>query len=288
MSSQGAAPQEPRALPAVISKAVAVPKAILHPRQTLSRKFGPNEEPEVFEEMTLYEHLDELRSRLVKSCLTVAGAFIIGLFLATPGLRLIRNTANVPNFDMNDVTEGITDDFKMALYIAIGISFPVIFYQAFSFISPGMTRKERRLVYTSLPWAVVLFLMGASFAFFVAIPQAFKFLSNFHKDIFDFSPTFSSVLSFYLQVTIGMGLAFELPILMYLLARLGIVKPGWWGKVRRYAMVVVLIAAAIITPTPDPFNMMIVAIPIYAIYELGIVFAKVGSRRHEAGGSLKD
>ena len=124
--------------------------------------------------------------------------------------------------------------------------------------------------------------MGASFAFFVAIPRAFTFLSGFHRDLFDFSPTFWSVLDFYLQVTIGMGLAFELPIFMYLLARLGFVTVQKWSKIRRYAMVVVLIAAAIITPTPDPFNMMIVAIPIYIIFELGIVFARIGDRRHRA------
>jgi sec-independent protein translocase protein TatC len=178
------------------------------------------------------------------------------------------------------VTEGITDFFKVALYIAVTVAFPVIFYQVFSFIAPGLTRKEKRIVYNSIPFVVILFLMGASFAFFFAIPRAFKFLSGFNRDIVDFSPTFSSVAAFYIQVSAGMGLAFELPIVMFLLARLGIVTPKRMAASRRYAAVVVLIAAALITPTPDPINMMIVAVPIYVIFEVGLIFARIGARRH--------
>src|SRR5262249_25256260 len=132
---------------------------------------------------------------------------------------------------------------------------------------------------TSLPFAVLSFLAGAAFAFFFAIPRAFAFLSGFKANTFEYQPTFSSVASFYAQVTIGMGFAFQTPIVMFLLARIGILSAKRFASVRRYAFVVVLVAAAIITPTPDPFNMAIVAAPIYALYELGIVFAKIGERR---------
>ncbi|MGI8478228.1 MAG: twin-arginine translocase subunit TatC [Thermomicrobiales bacterium] len=267
-----------------MSRALKIPK-LTNPLSRAPKVDSQLED--VFEEMTLAEHLDELRSRIVKVCISVGVAFIAGIFLATPMLRLIKHTADVPSFDMNEVTEGITDFFKTALYIAVAFALPVILYQAFAFISPGLTRKEKRLIFSSLPFAIVLFFMGAAFAFFVAIPKAFQFLSSFHRDLFDFSPTFGSVLSFYMQVTIGMGLAFELPIFMYLLARLGMVGPTRWSKSRRYAAVIVLIAAAVITPTPDPFNMMIVAIPIYIIFEVGIVFARIGFRRH-ATNSLRD
>jgi len=243
----------------------------------------PDEEfVDVFEEMTLAEHLEELRSRIWKACISLGGGFIIGIIFANPLLHLIARTSQVQSFDINDVTEGITDFFKVALYIALVVAFPMIFYQMFAFIAPGLTRKEKRIVYSSLPFVVILFLMGASFAFFFAIPRAFRFLSHFNHDIIDFSPTFSSVAAFYIQVSAGMGLAFELPVVMFLLARLGIVSPKRMSSMRRYAAVVILIAAAIITPTPDPINMMIVAAPIYVIFEIGLIFSRIGARRHAA------
>src|SRR4051812_33241661 len=228
-----------------MARSVRIPKI----RNPLAR--GPQlpDEPfeDVFEEMTLVEHLEELRSRIWKACAALGVSFIAGIILARPLLVQIHKTSQVTAFDVNDVTENITDYFKVALYIAVAIAFPVIFYQLFSFISPGLTRKEKRLVYTSLPFVVVLFLSGAGFAFFFAIPRAFKFLSGFNSDLYDFSPTLTSVAAFYIQVSLGMGLAFQTPVVMYLLARLGIVSPQRMSGSRRYVAIVVLIAAAIIT-----------------------------------------
>jgi sec-independent protein translocase protein TatC len=240
---------------------------------------GDDDDVDVFVEMTLAEHLDELRSRLVKTCVGIGLAFIVGLFLTRPLLGIVRDNANVERFDVINATEPITDFFKTALYIAIAFALPLIFYQIFAFVSPGMTRKEKRYLYGSLPFVVIFFLLGVSFAFFLAIPRAFEFLSNFNSDLFDYSPTYGSIAAFYLQVSLGMGIAFELPIIMFLLARLGIVSPKRMSSSRRYAIVVVLIAPAIITPTPDPNNILLVAAPIYLLYEVGIVFAKIAARR---------
>jgi sec-independent protein translocase protein TatC len=240
---------------------------------------GDDDYVDVFEEMTLAEHLDELRSRLVKTCIGIGLAFIVGLFLTRPLLGLVRDNANVERFDVIEATAPITDFFKTALYIAIAFALPLIFYQIFAFVSPGLTRREKRYVYGSLPFVVVFFLAGACFAFFLAIPRAFEFLSNFNSDLFDYSPTYGSIASFYIQVSLGMGIAFELPVVMFLLARLGIISPKRMSASRRYAVVVVMVAAAIITPTPDPINMLFVAAPIYLLYEVGIIFAKIAARR---------
>ncbi len=263
-----------------MARALKVPKLRL-PAPKLPSMSGVEEDYEdVFEEMTLAEHLDELRRRLVRTVISIGIAFIIGLVLTRPLLGIVRDSAQVQKFDVIDATEPITAYFKTALYIAIAIALPMIFYQAFAFVAPGLTRKEKRYVYGSLPFVVIFFLLGASFAFFFAVPRAFQFLSTFNSDLFDYSPTFSSIASFYLQVSLGLGIAFELPIIMFLLARLGIVSPARMSSSRRYAMVLVLVAAAIITPTPDPFNMAFVAVPIYLLYELGIIFAKIGYKRH--------
>ena len=243
---------------------------------------------DVFEEMTLAEHLDELRSRLVKTCVGIGIAFIGGLFLTRPLLDLVRDNANVERFQSIESTDPITSFFKTALYIAIAVALPLIFYQIFAFVSPGLTRKEKRYVYGSLPFVVIFFLAGAGFAFFLAIPRAFEFLSNFNSDIFEFAPTFGSVAAFYIQVSLGMGIAFELPIIMFLLSRLGIISPKRMSGSRRYAAVIVMIAAALITPTPDPFNMLFVAAPIYLLYELGIIFAKIAARRRIGESAEED
>jgi len=262
-----------------LARAIGMPNVKMPSRPRLPSSDGDDDFVDVFEEMTLAEHLDELRSRLVKTCIGIGLAFIVGLFLTRPLLGLVRDNANVERFDVIEATEPITSFFKTALYIAIAFALPLIFYQVFAFVSPGLTRKEKRYVYGSLPFVVVFFLFGAAFAFFLAIPRAFEFLSNFNSDLFDYSPTFGSIAAFYIQVSLGLGIAFELPIIMFLLARLGIISPKRMAASRRYAIVVVMVAAAIITPTPDPFNMLFVAAPIYLLYEVGIIFAKIAARR---------
>lgn len=262
-----------------MARAIGMPNVKMPSRPRLPSSDGDDDFVDVFEEMTLAEHLDELRSRLVKTCIGIGLAFIVGLFLTRPLLGLVRDNANIERFDVIEATEPITSFFKTALYIAIAFALPLIFYQVFAFVSPGLTRKEKRYVYGSLPFVVVFFLFGAAFAFFLAIPRAFEFLSNFNSDLFDYSPTFGSIAAFYIQVSLGLGIAFELPIIMFLLARLGIISPKRMAASRRYAIVVVMVAAAIITPTPDPFNMLFVAAPIYLLYEVGIIFAKIAARR---------
>jgi sec-independent protein translocase protein TatC len=235
----------------------------------------PADEPEVFAEMTLQEHLEELRSRLVRSCIAVGAAFIVGLILTPHFLRLIERQADITTgFDIISPTEPFTDYMKVALYIGIAISLPVLVYEVIAFLAPGLTRRERRALFTALPFISALFLGGAAFAFFVAAPRAFDFLSGFNHSLFQWSPRGQEVISFYLTLMIGMGLAFELPILMYLLSRLHIVNAKRMSKFRRYAVVLILVAAAIITPTPDPFNMMVVAAPMLLLYELGILLAR--------------
>ncbi|MEZ4505977.1 MAG: twin-arginine translocase subunit TatC [Thermomicrobiales bacterium] len=161
---------------------------------------------DVFEEMTLAEHLDELRSRLVKTCVGIGIAFIGGLFLTRPLLGLVRDNANIERFDVIDATEPITSFFKTALYIAIAVALPLIFYQIFAFVSPGLTRKEKRYVYGSLPFVVVFFLAGAAFAFFLAIPRAFEVQHRrLQQRPVRLFPDVWQHLAFCIQVSLGSG-----------------------------------------------------------------------------------
>ncbi|MDQ3696382.1 MAG: twin-arginine translocase subunit TatC [Chloroflexota bacterium] len=238
-------------------------------------------EPDVFEEMTLLEHMIELRDRIMKMVIAIGIAFIAGLFLSGRVLETIRNATNSSGeggLDIRSPSDPLTLYMKVALYIAIGIAAPVIIYQIVGFLAPGLTKKEKRLVYTSLPFVSLLFIAGVSYSFFFAIPRALAFLSNFMTDIWNYQPDGNETLSFYLAIMLGLGLAFQLPLVMFLLAKLGIVTPQNMRKGRRYAYLVILLAAAIITPTTDPFNMALVALPLVALYEIGIILAAIFAR----------
>jgi sec-independent protein translocase protein TatC len=241
------------------------------------------DEPEVFEEMTLAEHLDELRGRIVKSCLAIGAAFIIGIIFAGPLLGVIKDQAKADQgFDIRSPTDPITIYFKIAMYIAIGFATPVIMWQVIGFLTPGMTRKEKRLLYTSLPFVSVLFVAGASYAFFFAAPRAFDFLSSFMSGTFDWTADGPEIIQFYLTLMIGLGFAFELPAVMFVIAKMGILSAKKMSEYRRYAAIAVLVLAAVITPSTDPVNMAIVAVPLYILYEFGLILARIFTRKDVA------
>jgi sec-independent protein translocase protein TatC len=243
-------------------------------------------EPDVFEEMTLLEHMEELRDRIIKSAIAIGIAFVAGVFLARPMLqRLQIEAAAIGGFDVVSPTDPITLYFKIALYIAIGIALPVLMWQFIGFLAPGLTKKEKRLLFLSLPFVVLLFLLGASYAFFFAAPRALNFLSGFMSDLFEWSPEGGAVITFFLTLMLGLGLAFQLPVVMFILAKLGVVSPQKMRSWRKYAFLILLVLSAIITPSTDPFNMAIVFVPLYLLYEAGILVARVFARTPVEGAA---
>lgn len=234
------------------------------------------EDPEFFIEMTLQEHLEELRTRIFWSVVAVLVALVASFFVVDIVLEAIADQANVPNERITGITptEAFVTWFKVLLYIAIAIAMPMLAYQFLAFIVPGLTKQERRWLYMALPVVTLLFIAGMAFAFFIAIPRALDFLSGFKSDIFEWNPRASELITFYLRLMLGIGIAFELPAAIFVLSKFGVLTTERLAKSRKIAVLLVLIAAAIITPTPDPFNMMIVAVPIYFLYELGILFSR--------------
>lgn len=240
-------------------------------------------EPDVFEEMSLYEHLDELRSRIVRACISVGAAFVVGIILARPLLDYIRKGANTDGFDVVSPTDPITLYFKVAIYIAVTIALPMILYQLIAFLAPGLTKKEKRLLFSALPFVTLLFIVGASYAFFFAAPRALTFLSNFLSGLFEWSPEGVQVINFYLTLMIGLGFAFQMPVIMFVLAKLNLVSAKKMGQYRKYAFLGILVLSAIITPSTDPVNMSIVAVPLVLLYEVGILIARVFAKRSVHG-----
>lgn len=233
----------------------------------------------MFAEMTVGEHLLELRSRIVRACLSVGGAFIIGLILAVPMLNKMQHDSRaVSGFDIRSPVDPITIYVKVAAYIALGLAFPAILYQLLVFVAPGLTRKEKRVVYSAIPFVAILAILGGAYGFFVAAPRALYFLSHFMPHVFMWQPDAPEVITFYLTLMLGLALAFQIPVVMFILAKIGIVSPQRMAKVRKYAFIIILVIAAVITPSTDPFNMMVVAVPLYTLYEFGIVTARLFAR----------
>lgn len=263
-------------LPATVSKIAAVPRTVRHPADSVKHFWASaSDEPDVFEEMTLAEHLMDLRNRIVRAAIAVGLAFVVGLFLSKPMLRLIQHQANIKDgFQILSPTEPFTDYLKMAMYIAVVIASPILMWQFFGFVAPGMTRKEKRYVFMAIPFVIVLFVTGAGFAFFVAAPAAFHFLSGFGGNLFKWNPQGQEVIRFYQTMMIGLGLSFELPVLMLILAKTRILNWRRQAAAWRYAIVLIMIASAIITPTPDPYNMMIIATPLTLLYFFGLGLAR--------------
>jgi sec-independent protein translocase protein TatC len=237
-------------------------------------------EPDVFEEMTLQEHLEELRDRIMRMVIAIVVAFVAGVIFARPLLREIVERANLAGtgLDIRGPAEPLTLFFKVALYIAIAITLPFTFYQVIAFLAPGLTRKEKRVLFSSLPFVALLFVGGVAYGFFVAAPRALDFLSNFMPDIINFQPDGVEVLNFFLTLMMGLGIAFQLPVIMFVLAKIGIVSPLKMRQWRKYAYLILVIMSAIITPSTDPFNLALVAVPLVVLYELGALISRVFAR----------
>lgn len=247
------------------------------------------DEPDVFDEMTLQEHLEELRDRIMKMVIAIVPAFLFGFFLAGRVLTDISNKANSVNgLDVKSPTETLTLTFKIALYVAIAICMPIIVYQIVSFLAPGMTRKEKRVLFSALPFTTVLFAVGVYYGYFIAAPRALYFLSNWNTSAFDWQPDGNETVSFFMTLMIGLGLAFQLPVIMYIVAKIGVITPRQMRKWRKYAFMLLLIAAAIITPSTDPYNMAIVAIPLIILYEFGIIISSIFAKTGLRGESFSD
>ena len=236
-----------------------------------------------YDGMTLREHLDELRKRLMFSVIFLVIAVVVAFMFRNFLLELILAPGYGDSGDRpiaTEVLETVSVIFKVTLMAAFVVSLPVILYQIIMFISPGLTGRERAYLFIMLPAVLLAFAGGTAFAYFVLFPPAFEFLSEFGVEHVDPEIRISSYVSVIVSLMFWMGVVFQIPIVLFTLARFGIVTPRFLARFRRYAIVLAFVAAAIITPTFDPVNQVLVAVPIIILYEIGIVLARLGQRLH--------
>src|SRR5246127_151445 len=222
--------------------------------------------------MSLMEHLEELRKRIVHSAIYLALGFGVAYYFHTQLYALVQAPLDKLGIKLNFTHP--MDPLNLYLQVAlIGgaiLASPFILYQVWLFIAPGLYQKEKRFVIPFMGATVGLFLLGAGFGYFFVLPGALKIL------ILDFGKKFNPIVTieeytgFFLSIILGLGISFEMPIIIFFLAMFGIVSPKFLWKNIRYAVLIVFIVAAFICPSPDPWTMCIYAIPMLSLYIIGI------------------
>ena len=224
--------------------------------------------------MTIIEHLEELRQRIVKIALALAVTTALCLVFTTQIMEALLLPAGGIKPIFLKPTEMFLTYMKVGLIAGVGLAMPVIVYQLMRFLAPGLKPEEKKWLYTLVPAATGFFVAGVSFAYFFMLPFALKYLLTFGGDLVEAKWAIGEYISFVTSLLLWVGISFETPMVIFFLAKLHIVDAKKLAGYRKYAIVGAFIAAAIITPTPDPFNQTMVAIPIILLYELGIILAR--------------
>ncbi len=234
---------------------------------------------------TILEHLGEFRVRLTWA----AAGLLVGVVISFAFTEQLLNLLIEPygeRLQTLSPTEGIQTYFRVALIAGITLAMPWILYQLWRFITPGLHENERKYVYIFVPSATLLFLLGVAFAWFVLLPSAINFLSSFMPEIFSAEWTSQEYIGFATSFILWMGIAFQLPLIFYFLARFGIVSGGALREHWRIAIVGIAVIAAVVTPSIDPVTMLLTMLPLILLYLVSILLASFGYRQFERSMAL--
>nr|WP_272881461.1 twin-arginine translocase subunit TatC [Fundidesulfovibrio soli] len=234
--------------------------------------------------MSLLDHLEELRTRLIRvifaAVIGFAACFAFAekiLDVMLKPLKEVLPPASV--IQTTGLTEGFFVSMKAAFVCGIFLASPYIFYQIWSFIAPGLYEEERKLAIPVAFFTALCFVAGACFGYFIVFPFGFTFLANYASDIITLQPKLSEYYSLALGLLFAFGIIFEMPVFIFFLARFGVVDHKWLRAKRRWAIVIFFVIAAVLTPTPDVVNQILMAAPMVVLYEVGIWVAYFFGKR---------
>lgn len=236
------------------------------------------------DDLSILGHLEELRRRLFWVAVTIVIGTGASFCFASDIIGILKSPIDDLPLQIIDSTEGIGTYFKLSLYCGLALAIPVTLYHAVMFLRPALSTKERRYLYALLPGVVIAFVGGVAFAFFVLVPPALRFLFHFGEDVAEIQWRLSSYITMITRLLFAIGICFEIPIAIYFLAKIGLVTPQKLSRFRRWWIVVAFIIAAIVTPTFDPINQTIVALPLIVLYEVGILLARLAQRGRKEKG----
>ncbi len=239
-------------------------------------------ETETLAEGTLMSHLTELRSRLFKAFGSIFLVFIIMLpfsriifdFVASPLTRF------VPSGQLQSIGAAapLTATISLTFYLSLFVAMPVVLHQLWAFVAPGLYRKEKHFAFPLLGSSIVLFYAGLAFAYFVVFPLIFGFVATFTPESVEWKPDMAEYVGFVMMVALVFGLAFETPIATMLTVSTGLTTPEKLGKARPYVFLGAFVVGMLLTP-PDVISQTVLAIPVYLLYELGIIMSKLFGRK---------
>ena len=232
-------------------------------------------------DMTVHDHIIEIRKRLIIVVVFFVFAIAIGFLLAEPLMKFLQSSDEAKHMTLNAfrVTDPVKIYFQIIFFIAFIMTAPLILYQLWSFVSPGLLERERKVTLSYIPASALLFLAGLAFAYFILFPFVVRFMMNL-SDKLEIQQVIgiNEFFQFLFQMTIPFGFLFQLPVIMLFLTRLGIVTPMFLSKIRKYAYFVLIVIAAFITP-PDIFSHLLVTFPLLILYEISLWIAKIGYRK---------
>jgi sec-independent protein translocase protein TatC len=250
-------------------------------------------EDPVEEKMPFTAHLEELRTRIIRIMIAAAIGFGVCWYFKEWLFQIITRPLHQvlpPNSYMiyTSLPEAFFNYMKISFYASLFLTSPYILYQLWKFISPGLYKTEKKYMLPFVISSTILFICGILFGYYLALPPAFGFFVEFSSDFLKPMLSLREYLSFSLKLLLAFGLSFELPVVIFFLAKIGVVNSKMLSRNRRYAILIIFIAAAILTPSPDAITQIIMAVPLMGLYEIGIIVAKLAEKKRPKEEDLKD
>ncbi|MGQ9643039.1 MAG: twin-arginine translocase subunit TatC [Ignavibacterium sp.] len=233
-------------------------------------------------EMTFIEHLEELRWRIIYSLIgIVIGTIVAWIFIDVLVEEILLRPAKESGVSLQNLKPfgQIFLYFQIALIAGLILSIPNVFYQLWKFISPALRKHERKYILAIVIFSTICFLAGIVFAYFVMLPLALSFAVQFGTQTIKNEFAIDEYMSIILSVMLAAGLVFELPMLSFFLSKLGILKPSFMRKYRKHSIVIIMIAAAVLTPGTDPVSQVVLAVPLVLLYEISILVSKFSQKK---------
>lgn len=234
------------------------------------------------QEYTILEHIEELRKRLFTTAIFFVVALFVGFYTAKPIIKYVQFSEQAKQFTLNasNPSDPLTVYLTVTFIVALVLVSPILLFQLWQFITPGLHESERKATLKYIPYAFFLFILGIAFSYFILFPNVMRFMVNLSNDLqIETIININEYFSFLFKLVIPFGLIFQLPVLTLFLARIGILDPKLMVKFRKYSYFVLFVFAVFLAP-PDLVSNILVAVPLFILYEVSIIIARFGYRKY--------